>query len=122
MEWLPPLHAAHDARETLGELRLVSWAVIGLGIGALVLVWGRIFAWLRAPDASGPVLVRWGEDGEGIYFELRNANETDWTVEADGSRHALQASPGRTLTLRGRLPEAALPIALHSSGGVRLPL
>jgi hypothetical protein len=107
MEWFPPLHAAHDARETLSELRLVSWAVIGLGIGALVLAWGRIIAWLRTP---------------GHYFELRNANESEWTVEADGSRHALRASPGRTLMLRGELPEAALPTALHSSGGVRLPL
>ena len=122
MEWFPPLHAAHDARETLSELRLVSWAVIGLGIGALVLAWGRIIAWLRTPDADGPVLLRWGEDGEGHYFELRNANESEWTVEADGSRHALRASPGRTLMLRGELPEAALPTALHSSGGVRLPL
>ena len=122
MEWLPPLHAAHEARDTLSELRFVSWAIIGLGIGGLVLAWGRILSWLRSPDAIGPVLVRWGREGPAVYFEVRNASGNKWTVEADGARHPLEASSGRFLLLRGVLPEAALPVALHSSDGVRLPL
>lgn len=122
MEWLPVMHAAHDARETLSELRLVSWAVIGLAVGALVLAWGRIVAWLRAPDASGPVLVRWGEDDDGLYFELRNTKELEWTLETDGVAAQLETRRGRTLMLRGRLPAGAKPVALRSSGGTRLPL
>ena len=122
MDWLPALHAGHNAREVMSELRLASWAIIGLAVGALVLTWGRILAWLRAPDAGGPALVRWGEDSQGLYFELRNAKDTDWTIEADGLRHQLEARQGRTLLLRASLPEAAKPVALHSSGGVRLPL
>ena len=122
MDWLPVLHAAHDAREAVGQLRLVSWAIIGLGLGALVLAWGRIIAWIRSPDSGGPQLVRWGEDAQGIYFELRNTRETEWTLEAGGARHTLEARTGRTVLLRGALPEGAEPVALHSSGGVRLQL
>ncbi len=122
MPWLPQLHAGHEVRETLDGLALISWLVIGLALGALVLAWGRVLSWLRAPDASGPVLVRWGEDGEGVYFEVRNAAETSWTLETDGTRLPLEARRGRTLMLRGALPKGAVPLALHSSGGQRLPL
>jgi hypothetical protein len=116
---LPPfLHAGHEVRETFAELRLVSWLVIGLGLGVVVLTWGRIVAWLRAPEARPPRIQRWGEDAKGYYFEVTEPGE--WRVEAaDGSLHVLEPDADGSL----RVPSAAgRPVALVASGGARLPL
>ena len=83
---VPPLHAAHQVRETFDGLAMISWLAIGLATGALVLTWGRFLAWLRSPDAGGARLVRWGEDAEGLYFELRNTSETAWTRSTSSPR------------------------------------
>ena len=119
---VPPLHAAHQVRETFDSLQLLSWLAVGAGAGALVLTWGRLLAWLRTPDAGGAQIVRWGEDHEGLYFELRNTHETTWTLETDGPAVALQGEQGRTVLLRGTPPEGSRPVALRSAGGARLPL
>lgn len=119
---VPPLHAAHQVRETFDGLAMVSWLAIGVAVGALVLTWGRLLAWLRSPDAAGAQLVRWGEDAEGLYFEVRNTRETAWTLETDGPPVALHASGTRLLTLRGTPADGSRPVALHSAGGARLPL
>ena len=116
---LPYLHAAHQVRETFGALQLASWLVIGVGLGTLVLTWGRILAWLRAPEESrAPRLRRWGQDADGHYFELFGGS--DWSVEfADGSRRALVRGPSGSLRATA---STSRPVALIAADGMRLPL
>ena len=122
MDYLPWLHAGHEVRTRLDQLSLISWAVIGLAVGTVVVSWGRLIAWLRAPDASGPALVSWSAEAGVCQFEVRNTAEQQWSVETTGGTFALEANPGRRMMLRGAIPDSARAIALLSSSGVRLPL
>ena len=118
VEALPFFHAAHEVREAFGALQLVSWLAIGLGAGVLVLTWGKIFAWLRTPEARPPSVERWGIDDDGYYFELSAPGE--WSLEMDdGSAHSLELSPDGTL--RAAVAQGR-PVAVLSSEGARLPL
>lgn len=121
MDPVPPLHAAHEVRDAFSALGIASWATVGLGVGALVLVWGRIVAWLRSADAARPALLRWGVDSGEAYFELRAPFEGDWSVELAGGelRQAVRVQPRE---LRAPLAEDERPVALVSNGGVRLLL
>ena len=120
MAILPFLHAAHQVREAFDGLRFVSFAVIGLAIGALVLTWTRLLAWLRSPDDPAPRLKRWGEDDEGLYFEFVLEPQTEWQAELpDGTRLPLDLR-GRNL-VRAR-PGAERPVSLVDSTGRRLRL
>lgn len=115
------LHAAHQARETLGQLELVSWLAIGLGVGVLVLTWGKVIAWLRDPGSPGPSLRRWGADSAGWYFEIANPGPGEWSVvDSAGTAHELAADPGDRFfrALAGTPP----PVALRSSDGFDLTL
>ena len=117
----PFLHPAHEVRETFGALRWVSWLVIGLGAGALVLSWGRLVAWIRSPEvASHSRLRRWGEDARGYYFEVAGGRDETWSAVApDGSLQPLSNDADGSL----RLPTGSeRPVALLSSGGRRLTL
>ena len=115
------LHAAHQVRDTLDGLRLVSWLVIGLAVGAVVMSWGRLLSWLRAPDRDeGPRLVRWGSDEEGCYFEVAGSDGEEWSAEgADGGLSKLARADGGVLRCG---PLASRPSWVVSSGGARLPL
>lgn len=117
----PPLHAAHQVRETFDGLRIISWAVIGLAIGALVLVWGRIVVWLRSADAGVPELANWGRDGDEAWFEVRRVAATGWSVELESGEllETREAGPG---LLRAPVPGGGKPVALVSREGVRLLL
>ena len=115
------LHAAHQVRETLDGLALVSWLVIGLAVGALVLSWGRLLAWLRTPDAGEPLrLAGHGQDDAGWYFEVPGGNALQWWAESEsGERVSLR----RDSKGRWRNPSlSSQPRAIISSGGDRLPL
>ena len=121
MDTPPVLHAAHDVREALDALTVVSWLVIGIAVGALVLTWGRLLSWLRTPDfREGARLVRWGEDEGGLYFQIAGAADAAWSAEGpDGAVVELAQDTEGLL----RCPAtAARPAALISSGGVRLTL
>ena len=77
----------YHVHRTIGALQVVSWVVIAVGGTALVVSWGRIFAWLREDETLPPVrLVRWGQDEGGWFAELRNvAPGSAWRAEmADG--------------------------------------
>ena len=114
------LHAAHNVRNALDGLQLVSWAAIGLGAGALILSWGKILAWLRTPDTHGPDLVRWGEDDGGSYFEVARPGSAIWSAEThDGRALALEVDSEGLLRTETR---GAEPLALVSSEGARLRL
>jgi hypothetical protein len=114
------LHAAHQVRETLDGLAILSWLVIGLATGALVLSWGRLVAWLRSPDRDEPPrLIAWGEDAAGWHFDLANAAAFSWSVEDASSATTALSRHGRTWRCG---PLGAVPVALLSSGGARLPL
>ena len=115
------LHAAHQVRDTLGGLQIASWLAIGLAIGALVLSWSRLVAWIRTPDGGEQArVIGWGEDGGGWYFELANGDGASWWAEDEsGARAGLERVGGRRwrcASLNQR------PIALVSSGGERLTL
>lgn len=120
MEALPFLHAAHQVRQAFDGLRAASWLAIGLGIGALILTWGRLAAWIRTPEPRPPAVVRWGEDEAGWYFELTGAEGETWAVTGGAWQVALtQGSDG---LFRPRSELATRPEAVVSSGGVRLRL
>ena len=114
------LHAGHQVREAFNGLEVVSWLVVGLAVGAVVLAWGRLVAWLRSADAEAPRLVRQGRDDGGWFFEVSAAEGVAWSVESpDGSRAPL------SLDAEGLLrPPTAFgePSALVSGEGVRLTL
>lgn len=115
------LHAAHQVRETLDELRLVSWLAIGLAVGALVLTWGRLLTWLRALDEPGPRILSRGADDRGLFFEIAAAGGASWTVETTAGRVLpLAQEPGSAIFRTDHTTEE--PTALISSGGVRLTL
>jgi len=123
VEAIPFLHAAHDVREAISGLRLVSWGVIGLGFGALVLSWGWILSWFRAPDKDGPRLIRWGRDNEGLYFEVRDAGDQAWSVETPGGPLDLTGTRrGPRTFFRAKAADDVAPGALVSSEGLRLEL
>lgn len=117
------LHAAHQVRQAFDGLQLISWLAIGLGVGALVLSWGRLVAWIRAPEQRPPALKRWGEDELGWYFEIERGTEQTWQAESkSGARVALVPVPGEGHLLR---PDGELdgrPVTLVSASGLRLSL
>jgi hypothetical protein len=105
-------------RETAGSLQLVSWLIIGVGIGVLVLTWGRILAWIKAPERRPARIQRWGQDDAGYYFELTAPGE--WSVEfEDGTSSALQTDADGSLRVSAN---GGRPVALIASDGARLPL
>ncbi|MGE3075331.1 MAG: hypothetical protein AB7N24_16365 [Dehalococcoidia bacterium] len=114
------LHAAHQLRQT-GSLAMVSWLLIGLAVGALIVSWARLLAWLRRPEDSGPSLRAWGLDDRGYYFEIANAEGGEWLVELAGG-----ATSALTPEIDGPLFRAeaggADPVAVRSSSGIRLLL
>lgn len=120
MAILPFLHAAHQVREAFDGLRFISFAVIGLAIGALVLTWSRLLTWLRSPDDPAPRLKRWGEDDEGLYFEFVLAPQTEWQAElADGTRLPLVLCSQNVVRSE---PGSERPVSIVDSTGRRLRL
>jgi hypothetical protein len=114
------LHAAHQVRETLDGLRWASWLAIGLGVGAVVVAWGRIAAWVRSPEATIPRLVAWGVDGTGVYFQVARPGAAAWAAEGPGGE-SLALTAAEDGLLRAPAPEWR-PVAILSSEGHRLPL
>ncbi|MEO8539358.1 MAG: hypothetical protein ABI577_06415 [bacterium] len=116
------LHAAHQVRQAFDGLRFASWVVIAVGLGALVVSWGRILTWIRTPEVRGPAVVRWGEDAAGWYFELARAGPGEWFVETgSGERVPLVALDGGKL-LRPQVRFEGWPSALRSEGEILLRL
>jgi len=78
----------YHVHRTIGALQVVSWVVIAAGGAALVLSWGRIFAWLREDETLPPVrLVKSGQDDGGWFAELRNvAPGSAWRAEMPDGR------------------------------------
>ncbi len=107
------LHAAHQVRQTFDSLALVSWLAIGIGVGAVVLSWGRVVVWLRRPENSAATLRAWGQDEGGFYFEISNGEGAEWIVEqADGATHLLTLEPGSSLlraAVEGPDPSLCVP-------------
>lgn len=120
MDGPPFLHAAHQVRQAFDGLRAASWLAIGLGVGALILAWGRLLAWIRNPEPRPPSIVRWGEDDRGWYFELDGAGDDAWQAEAEG--HAEDLLPAGDGLLRPARPLVSRPEFVISSAGVRLRL
>ncbi|MGE0599786.1 MAG: hypothetical protein AB7J35_11055 [Dehalococcoidia bacterium] len=118
---MPPfLHAAHQLRQTDG-LAMVSWLLIGLAVGAVIISWGQIVAWLRRPDSPAPLLRAWGRDEHGYYFEIANAQGHEWLVELAGGE-SMDLTPDADGPLFRAGIDGADPVAVRSSSGVRLLL
>lgn len=119
MDGPPFLHAAHQVRNAFDGLRVASWLAIGLGIGALIVTWGRLLAWIRTPEPRAPSLRRWGQDEQGWYFEIEGGAGQSWRAEAPPESSALVATEDGLFR-----PEAlsAQPASIISSAGVRLRL
>ncbi len=120
MDAPPFLHAAHQVRQAFDGLRAASWLAIGLGIGALILTWGRLLAWMRTPEPRPPAVVRWGRDEAGWYFELAGAEGESWEVSGGAGQVAL--ARGADGLFRPRAELASRPEEVVSSGGVHLRL
>lgn len=117
------LHAGHQVRHAFDGLRLFSWLAIGLGLGALLLTWGRLLAWIREPELRPASVLRWGQDENGWYFEIAATGDESWFVETPGGGSVrLVASMLSGTVLRPEADFGEPPIALTSASGIRLAL